>query len=395
MTDIEPNPVVSIAKGDDQLDTARRCLGYRLRAVVWPGARVLLKVNQVGGLPPENGSTVGPELIGLVVEMCREAGAGQVGIAEDAGRFNDTLAVFERLGTTAVARRTGATLIDLRQQPHVLRPVPGGGLVASEIEFSQPLLEWDVVIGVTKLKTHHQTGITGALKNFFGAIPDDYKRRFHRLDMDKAIVDINSIRHADFTIVDGFPAMEGVGPHQGTPVPMNIAICGADPVAVDAVCQAVMGFGPNFGRHVRIAAQQDLGVNDLARIQVQGTPIAEVRRPFQTALDQIKERMAGYVQVIDHTDCSGCACAVATTFMLLLGRHGKSLEEFKGLKVYLGKVDVPEGSQGDLLVGNCVRGPEGHRRWLRVEGGPPSISAIMDSVSSSDVELTSFGREVE
>jgi uncharacterized protein (DUF362 family) len=351
-------------------------------------------VNQVGGLSPEEGSTVHAELIGLVVEMCREAGAGEVGIAEDAGRFNDTLEVFERLGTTAVARRTGAIIVDLRREPHVLKPVPKGGLVTSEIEFAQPLLEWEVVIGVTKLKTHHQTGITGALKNYFGAIPDDYKRRFHRLDMDKAIVDINSIRHADFTIVDGFPAMEGVGPHQGTPVPMNITICGADPVAIDAVCQAVMGFGPNFGRHVRIAAERGLGTNDLSQIEVQGAPIAAVRRPFKTALDQMKERIQGYVEIIDHTDCSGCACAVATTFMLLLGRQGKSLEEFKGLKVYLGKVEAPD-DESVVLVGNCVRGPEGRRRWLRASGGPPSITAIMESISPPDTELTSFGPEVE
>ncbi len=390
--------VVSIARGDDRIAAARAAIGDRLREVIRPGSRVLLKINQVGGLPIENGSTVHPELAGLVAELSQEAGAAQVGIAEDAGRFNDTMAVFERLGTAAVARRVGAALVDLRQNPHPLTPVPGGGLVVNEMEFAAPLLEWDVLIGITKLKTHHQTGVTGAMKNMFGAVPDDCKRRFHRMDLDKVLVDINTIRHADFTVVDAFPAMEGIGPHQGTPVPMNLTVCGADPVAVDAVGRAVMGFGADFGRHVTLAGERGLGIADLDRIEVQGVPIAAVARPFRTCLDQIKERVKGYVDVVDRTDCSGCACNVGTTFMLLTGRHGKSLEEFRGLRVYLGKVgQVPDvDDESVLFVGDCVRdcaeAVEGRRRFLA--GCPPTISQIMDVISAPDQGLTSFGRDV-
>lgn len=309
--------VVSIARGDDQAATTLEAGGDRLREVIKPGDRVILKINQVAGLPPEMGSTTSPRTIEVVAQLALEAKAGEVAVAEDAGRFFDTTEVFRKLGTEALAKRMGLTLLDLRKEPHRRVKVPDPLVAeASEVEFSVPLLECDVLIGLTKLKTHHQAGITGAMKNMYGAITDHYKALFHRRDLEWAIVDLNTIRKADFTIVDGFPAMEGVGPHNGDPVPINIVIAGMDPVAVDTVCAAVMGFKLDQVRQLEAAKEKALGVTDLSQIQICGVPIAEVARPFKTCLDQIESQLKGYVE-IKGTPCTGCAGVVATTAKLL------------------------------------------------------------------------------
>jgi uncharacterized protein (DUF362 family) len=383
---------VTIARGEEQLSTARECIGDQLQAVIRPGSRVLLKVNQVGGNDPARGATVHPELIGLVAEMAMEAGAAEVGICEDAGRFGDTTQVFERLGTTQVARRVGAQLIDLRLNPYVMRQAPGGGLVVDEMEFAQPLLDWEVLIGVTKLKTHHQAGVSGALKNMFGAIPDDYKRRFHRGDLDKALVDINSIRKPDFTIVDAFPAMEGVGPRHGTPKKMDLCLSGRDSVALDAVGQAIMGFGPAYGRAISLAAEKGLGVADLGKIEVRGLPISSVASKFQGCIDQIKKEVEGYVEIIGESECNGCSCAIGTTFMLLRRRYGIELNDMKGLRVYFGDArNIPDADDENVvIVGDCVKGQEGKSRFI--PGCPPTITSIMNLISAKDVELASFGK---
>lgn len=384
--------IVYIERGEDRLETARRCAAEPLAALIRPGSRVLLKVNQVGGFPWQRGSTVCPDLIGEVALMVKEAGAGEVGIAEDVGRDQDTMAMWVETGTVEVAERVGATLVDLRQHPHPEQPVPGG-LVVDRLAFSAPLLEWDLLVGVTKLKTHHHAGVTGAMKNLFGGIPDEMKRRFHRSDMDKAIVDINTVRRADFTIVDAFPAMEGLGPHSGDAVPMNLTIAGTDPIAVDAVGAAVMGFSPNWARYIRIAGEKGLGIADLSRIEVRGAPIAAVRRKFKTSLAQIAEMLGENVEVVDHTDCNGCACAVGTAFMLLLRRHGTTPEDLKGLQVHIGGDASSLPRHGKvLLVGDCCTGCDPHDpRWLR--GCPPTITEVMNRISAADVPLTFMGSD--
>ncbi len=48
--------------------------------------------------------------------------------------------------------------------------------------------------------------------------------------------------HLALTIIDGFVAMEGKGPSDGTPVKMGLIIAGKDVVATDATAARVMGF---------------------------------------------------------------------------------------------------------------------------------------------------------
>ncbi|MDA8215996.1 MAG: DUF362 domain-containing protein [Dehalococcoidales bacterium] len=388
---MDRKPVVSLARGQNSLDTARACVGERLAEVIKPGDRVLLKINQVGCQPAETGSTVRPELIGLVAEMAKEAGASEVTIAEDAGRLQDTTEVFAKMGTDVVAKRVGARLLDLAKEPHPRQPVPGGGLLVDELEYSAPLLECDVLVGVTKLKTHHAAGTTGALKNLFGAVPHAYKSRFHRSDLDKALVDINSVRKADFTVVDGFPAMEGIGPHSGQAKPMNVTIAGADPVAVDTVCAAVMGIDPLWVRHLRLAGEKGLGVPDLAQIEVQGVPIAEVAQRFRMALDQTIDETRGYVEIVDKTNCSGCACVVSTAFSLLHRRYGMTPERARGWRIYMGDVgEVPDvDAERVLLLGDCTKGYENHANFIG--GCAPIISQVMLRISEADEDLTTFG----
>jgi hypothetical protein len=271
-------------------------------------------------------------------------------------------------------------------------PVPGGGLLASELEFAEPLLQWDTVVGLTKLKTHHQAGVTGALKNLFGAVTDDEKRRFHRSDMDCAIVDINTVRRADFTVVDAFPAMEGLGPSSGTPVPLNLTLAGADPVAVDAVGAAIMGFPHEWARYLTMAAEKGLGACDLREIEVRGLTIAQTRRRFRSALDQIAETVAGHVAISDHTSCNGCAGAVATALMLLLRRHGRSPAELDGLRIQIGGEVAPAVSDGRLLVvGDCAACDPARECFL--PGCPPTISEVMERISRADIGLTLFTKD--
>ncbi len=389
---MDKRPVVRICRGDDPLTTVAACAGGDLRALIRPGDRVLLKINQVFGFPRENGATVSAELVRSVALLARQAGAGAIGIADDVGRYQDTMSVFRRFGTSKVAEELGAELIDLKQAPHPMTAVPGGGLAVRQVEIAAPLLEWDVLIGVTKLKTHHQAVMTAALKNMFGAVPDHRKRYFHRRDLEQGLVDINTVRKPDYTIVDAFPAMEGLGPHAGTPLPLNLTLGGRDPVAVDSVGAAIMGFDWRQLRTLRLAAERGLGVADLEGITVAGTPIAEVARPFQTALSVIQQRAEGFIRIAGHSPCSGCVGVVGTVVMLLMRAYGAELDRFAGSELRFGPLPEPPDLKNErlFLVGDCIKGYCDHQRFI--PGCPPTITEVMAWLSPADVPLTLWAK---
>ena len=80
------------------------------------------------------------------------------------------------------------------------------------------------------------------------------------------------------TVLDGFVAMHGEGPRQGTPIPLRVALAGTDPVAVDAVAAAVMGFDPLQIGYLAEAQQRGLGWAQLDQIDLVGDPLESVRR---------------------------------------------------------------------------------------------------------------------
>ncbi|MBV8078305.1 MAG: DUF362 domain-containing protein [Planctomycetaceae bacterium] len=81
-------------------------------------------------------------------------------------------------------------------------------------------------------------------------------------------------------VVDGFVGMHREGPRYGTPIRLGTVIAGTDPVAVDAVAAAVMGFEPHQIGYLHYAHAAGLGVADLDAITILGDPIAAVRRRF-------------------------------------------------------------------------------------------------------------------
>ena len=82
------------------------------------------------------------------------------------------------------------------------------------------------------------------------------------------------------SVVDGFVGMHREGPRHGTPIRLGTVIAGTDPVAVDAVSAAVMGFDPREIGYLVYAQDAGLGVADLERIRVVGDPVARVGRRF-------------------------------------------------------------------------------------------------------------------
>jgi len=211
-------------------------------------------------------------------------------------------------------------------------PVPTGGYMFSALDLNQAYADTDVMISLAKLKNHITAGVTLSMKNLFGLTPNSLygdqagdedatagrgplhnptgfeKIRLPGLKagitstdptwrVPRIVVDICAARPIHLAIVDGITAMNGgEGPWCSDAATIKftqpgVLIAGLNPVATDAVATAVMGYeNPRTTRgtkpfgfcdnHLLMAEQAGLGTADLARIDVRGEPIAQVRYPY-------------------------------------------------------------------------------------------------------------------
>jgi len=86
-------------------------------------------------------------------------------------------------------------------------------------------------------------------------------------------------------LVDGFEGMEGNGPVSGTPVPHRVALASTDFLAVDRVGLECMGIDAAWPGYLNYAYQNGLGQYDLAKIDVIGAKIDDVKRKYRLHAD--------------------------------------------------------------------------------------------------------------
>lgn len=234
-----------------------------------------------------------PRIVKALAVMAKESGAKRIIIGEGPAA-GDGWAGFMQGGYLAMVEDLAkegieVELIDFTHEPYTW--IKSRGLANPEYAVPKVATEATCIISVPALKTHSMTGVTVSLKNvavglMSGRAYGFFKYGCPHQKIPEWIADVASIFKIDYTVVDGIWGMEGNGPLSGDPIPMDLIIAGADPVAVDAVCTAIMGFNPQNIGHITVAAKHGLGVADLDRIAVEGESIASVAREFKVVPEE-------------------------------------------------------------------------------------------------------------
>ena len=229
-----------------------------------------------------------PRIVRALALMAKESGAKRIIVGEGPAA-GDGWAGFMQGGYLAMVEdlaREGVKveLIDFTHEPYTW--VKSKGLANPEYAVPKVVTEATRIITVPALKTHSMTGVTVSLKNLAVGLMSGRAYGFFKYGCPHQkipawITDIASTFKIDYTVVDGIWGMEGNGPLSGDPIEMDLIIAGADPVAVDAICTAIMGFNPNNIGHITMAATHGLGVADLDGIVVEGESIASVAKQFK------------------------------------------------------------------------------------------------------------------
>ncbi|MCP4536203.1 MAG: DUF362 domain-containing protein [Chloroflexi bacterium] len=284
--------------------------------VVGLGDRVAIKVNLTGGIateaqagaPAVDSYVTHPQVVHALCQLLRDAGARQLFIVEAVYEWDS----YRLWGYEDVAAAVGATLIDLNN-PYPYAdfnsvPVGDGWSVYDSFIFHRILGEIDTFVSVAKMKCHWCCGVTHTMKNLVGLVPakqytleEDhlYRSALHgpgdvfKTRLPGVITDLNLARPIDLALVDGIKTAEGgEGPWQPgfAPVQPGVLVAGKDPVAVDSVATAVMGFDPaaiypaapflRADNHLSLARGLGLGTHYLDEIALTGASIDDVRYPF-------------------------------------------------------------------------------------------------------------------
>ncbi|MCL6451298.1 MAG: DUF362 domain-containing protein [Acetobacteraceae bacterium] len=342
--------------------------------VVFPGDRVVIKPNILFPVAIKWGICTDPRVIEALIMVIRErVKPVQVFVAENAAMNSSTMASFDAAGITQAARRAGAVLIPLEHTSVVEVEIPKAKYwVGDNPKVFRALLDADVVINVPKMKTHFQTcNVTLGLKNWNGILPFgpgrdccQQQQQGHMVEMDQKFADLYRAVKPSLTVVDGIIGMEGQGPFAGELVDMNLIIAGTDTVAVDAVAATIMGFDPlvDIGT-TRICHHEGLGVADLARIEVVGRKVEEVRRPFKRpSWDAVG--VYPTVHVYGRGGCPGCLAPIRVVidYFNMMGKlelvPPDYLKEAGNLVFLEGKGPFPHPEAVPIgkvfIVGDCV-----------------------------------------
>jgi len=253
-------------------------------SLVKPGQTVALKVNLIARKKPDFAATTHPALVEAVAREVIRAGGRPVICDSPGGPYTKVLlkAVYRETGMSAVAERTGA---ELNYDTGEVQAKCPDGKVYRIYPVIRPLAGADVIIGLSKMKTHGMTTFTGAVKLFYGAIPGLTKAEYHfniqKLDnFCQLLVDLADMIRPRFSIMDGIWGMEGDGPLSGTPRFAGVLLAGRNPFEVDAAACRLVGIKPESIVYLKAALDRGL-VSDLNAGQLAGDHFIPLDQPFK------------------------------------------------------------------------------------------------------------------
>lgn len=263
-------------------------LGGAAAFVKTPGETILLKPNLLTGRSPDRVVTTHPSVFRAVATAFQSAGVTLT--YGDSPGFGKPQTAAQKAGLFDIARELNIPLAEFVRGDIVSFPE---GIQNKQFTIARGALSADGIISLPKMKSHGLTRMTGAIKNQFGCVPGPLKAEFHaRLPMaelfSQMLVDLNRLLNPRLFVMDGIVAMEGNGPQNGTPRPMNVLLISSDPVALDATVCRMIALNPKLVLPIQCGVESGLGETE--DIELLGDPIASFvnadfkvnRRPLPT-----------------------------------------------------------------------------------------------------------------
>ena len=260
---------VYVGKNDDPAAALKAAIlaAGGLGLVVKEGSKVIIKPNAAWTQTPAVAATTDPAVVAALVELCKEAGAGQVTVFEHTiDRPSEH--VLSVTGIGSAATKAGARVVTAsRASDFITLDIPGGKLLKTDT-LAREVAEADVIINVPKAKRHSATELTLSLKNLMGV---NYNRQAWHTgpDLHQYIADYSTAVHVDLTVIDASRILLTNGPKgPGETKDPHEIIVAFDPVAADAYTCRLFDMDPKDVTYIQRAAELGLGEADRSKLQI-------------------------------------------------------------------------------------------------------------------------------
>ena len=243
--------------------TAIKALGGMERFVK-PGDVVVLKPNCIiAQAPPHYAVNTNPEVIRMVVRLCKQAGAKEVIAVENDGPRN-----FRKSGIGDAIKQEGGSWEATEKRADFRELMLPLGVLLHRTEILKRVLDADVFINTPIAKHHGGTELSLGMKNFMGI---NYDRIImHRIGLQQTIADLFTAVATNLTVMDANYMLLSNGPAgPGKTLHQKTVVVGTDPVLVDAYTTTLFNLHPTDIGYVRIAAELGHGSLNLNRSKIQ------------------------------------------------------------------------------------------------------------------------------
>ena len=309
--------------------------------------KIAVKPNLIMKKSPEYAATTSPEILDALLTVLEAYTPASVTIAESSGgpyTKQSLEAAYTVCKLKDVALKHGAILN--YDTSYTELEYPEGKIVKS-FNVITPIAEADVIINLPRLKTHSLTGMSAAVKNYFGVVPGLEKFEFHARfpdynDFASMLVDLNLLlckRAEIINILDAIVGMEGNGPTGGTPRKIGCLLTSRSAFAIDSIAKELICAGDVLS--VKEAAARNLAPESADEVNAVGDDyksfiVRDFKRP-----DSRKHGLVGFLQTFSGgrigeffrprpvigDKCVGCGECVRScpknTIKLVDGKRGK------------------------------------------------------------------------
>jgi len=263
-------PVLAAAKIKDWGMATAAALGALggIETFIADGDYVCLKPNIGWDRTPQMGANTHPDIVAELVRLCLAAKAAKVVVVDVSCNAPDR--TFNRSGIKEAAEKAGADVI-----------IPNDGHFAN-IDFGpdslgrwqvlKPILECDKLINMPIVKHHSLSGMTAAMKNWFGALTGP-RNKLHQ-NINENVVELGRLFQPTLTVMDATRVLQRNGPTGGNladVITFNTVIASTDQVAADAYATRYLNLKPASFSYLKMAEELGLGM-----ISPQKEKIAEI-----------------------------------------------------------------------------------------------------------------------
>lgn len=262
------------------------------------GAKVLIKPNFVAPFPA---ATTDLAVIAAVAERVRVAGGVPV-VAESSGYEFAADSTHEVLGVVPYLAERGIEFVNLDEYPYEDVVLEATG---QRVELTRLALESELLVNLPVLKGHTITKVTGAVKNTFGLLSRESRRKLHVSGLHEGIAALS--RH--------FPTALHFADARNLLVravfsdvrPLGFFLAAEDPFALDHFGSKLLGFDPTSVTH--LSGVPDYVVDGAlpegaeAELSRRDAPRDRFHRAMYSAfylVDEVKTRTVGGGSLIPH-----------------------------------------------------------------------------------------------